>query len=114
VEVQAKNETALMAAIATRPISLSVDASSNGWQLYAGGVYTAACKCNKLSCLDHAVGGVGYGTDAASGEDFWIVRNSWSKSWGEEGYIRIAKGAKYGPEGQCGIIQDNQWAEVSN
>ena len=78
MEVQAKNETALMAAIATRPISLSVDASSNGWQLYAGGVYTAACKCNKLSCLDHAVGGVGYGTDAASGEDFWIVRNSWS------------------------------------
>ena len=114
VEVAAKNETALMAALATLPISLSVDASSNGWQLYAGGVYTSACKCNKLACLDHAVGGVGFGTDTKTGEDFWIVRNSWSASWGEDGYIRIARGAKYGPEGQCGILQDNQWAEVSN
>ena len=43
VEVVAKNETALEAALATLPISLSVDASSNGWQLYAGGVYTARC-----------------------------------------------------------------------
>ena len=100
VEVEAKNETALLAAIASVPLSLSVDASSNGWQLYAGGVYTAACKCNKLSCLDHAVGGVGYGTDPKSG-DYYIVRNSWSAGWGENGYIRLARGDKYGPEGQC-------------
>jgi hypothetical protein len=102
VEVATKNETALLAAIASVPLSLSVDASSNGWQLYAGGVYTAACKCNKLACLDHAVGGVGYGTDPKSG-DFYIVRNSWSAGWGENGYIRLARGDKYGPEGQVSM-----------
>ena len=34
---------------------------------------------------------VGYGTDAASGLDYWLVRNSWSAAWGEAGYIRIKR-----------------------
>ena len=41
-------------------------------------------------------------------------RNSWAASWGEQGYIRLARGSAYGPEGQCGVQQDSQWATVSN
>lgn len=113
IEVEARNETALMAALAYTPLSMSVDASSNGWQLYAGGVYTAKCKCDTLSCLDHAVGGVGYGTDSASGFDFWNIRNSWGADWGENGYIRLARGTAYLPGGQCGALLDNQYATTS-
>ena len=75
IEVPKEDETALMTAIAGQPISLSVDASSNAWQNYGGGVYDGACVCKSDSCLDHGVGGVGYGTDATKG-DYYIVKNS--------------------------------------
>jgi len=48
--------------------------------------------------MDHAVAAVGHGTEG--GKDYYIVRNSWTSSWGDEGYIKIA--AVEG-KGICGI-----------
>ena len=50
------------------------------------------------SGINHAVTLVGYGSDSATGLDYWIVKNSWGKSWGESGYFRIRRG-----NGTCGI-----------
>jgi len=41
--------------------------------------------------IDHATTLVGSGTD--NGVEYWKVRNSWGKSWGEAGYYRVKKDA---------------------
>ncbi len=49
--------------------------------------------CNTDPCYmgngtNHGVSLVGWGNDEISG-DYWILRNSWGSSWGENGYMKI-------------------------
>ena len=53
--------------------------------------------------LDHGVLIVGYGTDRIQGLDYWIVKNSWSPQWGEDGYVRILRNYDKSESGMCGI-----------
>jgi len=54
---------------------------------YRGGtVYTKPSKGKNQG--GHAVAVIGYGT--LSGKPYWILANSWGKSWGEGGYGKIA------------------------
>jgi C1A family cysteine protease len=109
VDVATNSEAALEAAIAQQPVSVAVEADQNSFQLYSGGVMTAACGAN----LDHGVLAVGYGTDSASGNEFWKVKNSWGADWGMAGYILLGKGKTYnGGAGQCGILSDPSYPVV--
>jgi len=99
-DVPSGSDTALMTAIAQQPVSIAVEADQASFQSYVSGVMTAACGSN----LDHGVLAVGYGTDA--GQDYYKVKNSWGTSWGDKGYIRLGRGAKFGANGQCGILMD--------
>jgi C1A family cysteine protease len=88
VEVETGNETLLMQALAhVGPLAIAVDASSDTFQNYHGGVYNDPACSTKIN---HAVVLVGYGIDHIGGE-YWLVRNSWGPSYGENGYIRIAR-----------------------
>ena len=58
---------------------------------YHGGVFSG-CPYDQNIQLNHAVQLVGYGSDfsPAGVVDYWLVRNSWGESWGENGYIRFS------------------------
>jgi len=77
------NEANLVTALNDRPISVAVDATP--FQSYSGGILDT---CHRFYRLNHAVFAVGYGSDA--GGDYFIIKNSWGASWGEDGYIRLA------------------------
>jgi len=86
------------AAVAQQPISVSIEADTFSFQSYKSGVYNHADKCG--TTLDHAVIAVGYGTDSVGG-DYYLIRNSWGASWGEDGYIRFAVTGD--DAGMCGV-----------
>src|SRR5690348_16767056 len=65
-----------------QPISVAIYADT--LQNYMGGVFRGDAFTGFTgSNTDHAVTVVGYGHDATSGLDYWIVKNSWGTDWGE-------------------------------
>lgn len=88
--VSTGNECKLMEAVAkVGPVAVAIDASQPSFQFYKGGVYYEP-KCAS-GRMDHGVLVVGYGTDADSGAEYWLVKNTWGTGWGEDGYIRMAR-----------------------
>lgn len=89
VDVAPGNETALLEAVAARPVSVAIEADQSVFQLYKSGVLSDT-RCG--DAVDHGVVVVGYGHDAASGLDYWRIKNSWGTAWGEAGFGRLERG----------------------
>jgi cathepsin L len=123
------NYRAVLEAVAfIGPLAISVDASQ--WHLYESGVFDG---CNVTNPdIDHGVQLVGYGT-TEKGVNFWIIRNSWTPDFGEDGFIRVLRdnppvcgldvtpldgtGCPGGPMnvtvcGMCGVVYDASYPLV--
>jgi len=87
---------ALVRAAAAMPLSVCVNAQN--WDDYVGGVLTAdACGGSGIDDIDHCVQLVGFNATAG----YWILRNSWSADWGDDGFIYL----EFGPN-TCGIANE--------
>jgi C1A family cysteine protease len=84
----------LASAVAQQPVSIAIQANQLAFQTYKSGVLTGTCGQK----LDHGVLAVGYGNEG--GVDYWLVKNSWGPTWGEEGYIKIEKSSA----DKCGVL----------
>eukprot|EP00656_Telonema_subtile_P021947 TRINITY_DN2298_c0_g1_i3.p1 TRINITY_DN2298_c0_g1~~TRINITY_DN2298_c0_g1_i3.p1 ORF type:complete len:369 (-),score=62.45 TRINITY_DN2298_c0_g1_i3:72-1178(-) len=91
-----ENDPLLKAVATLGPLAISVAAGD--WHDYEEGVYDGGNATNPE--LDHLVQLVGYGADGD--KLYWLVRNSWTPEWGENGYIRL-KRTPPGEDPPCGV-----------
>ena len=77
---------------------LAIALNADPLQYYSSGIINLTARQCDPDGMNHAVTLVGYGTD--NNTPYWLVRNSWGKSWGEKGYFRVYRGS-----GVCGINQ---------
>ena len=94
--VTANSSSALMASIEAGPTSVAIEADKMCFQYYHSGIMNnSACGTN----LDHGVLAVGYGSE--NGQNYYLVKNSWNTTWGDQGYIKLANNGD--GSGICGI-----------
>jgi len=95
--VPTHDEKVLQQAVTIAPVVVLIEADQRVFQFYQSGIIP------QKSCgasIDHAVQLVGYGDE--NGKQYWLVRNSWGASWGEDGYVKLERGV--GGSGTCGIL----------
>jgi len=97
-DVEPSNQLALKEAVAFGPVSVAIEADQRIFQSYSSGVITSETCGTEL---DHGVLIVGYGTE--NGVDYWLVKNSWSTSWGDQGYVKIERSDSKSDPGICGV-----------
>jgi len=106
--VPSNNAQATMFALTTKgPLIVAVDAKL--WSFYGGGVFNS---CPKDATINHAVVLIGYGhaekaghsgTEEETGKPYWLIRNSWGRDWGLNGYIQLGRSTHHNGDKFCGM-----------
>ncbi|CAH0561395.1 unnamed protein product [Brassicogethes aeneus] len=78
-------------------IGVSISVTDNLKQYQGNILHDPVC----TNHTNHAVALVGYGTE--DGEDYWLLKNTWGKNWGEDGYFKLPRNS----DNNCGIAM---WA----
>lgn len=103
VSLSPSDENNMLIDIPLTPLSVAVAATY--WQTYESGVVTSSDGCgpNAQYPINHNVQVVGFNAE----ENYYIVRNSWGTSWGNDGFIYVEAGADV-----CGIAEETAVVET--
>ncbi|KAH8283075.1 hypothetical protein KR054_012020 [Drosophila jambulina] len=80
------------------PVVANIDSLHESFLHYSSGIYHEPDCRFDMANLTSAVLVVGFGTDSNYG-DYWILKTSQGKNWGENGYMRLARNAG----NMCGV-----------
>lgn len=108
-DVTSKDQLSLKNAVFQQPVSVAIEADTRYFQSYSGGVLDSSSCGTKL---DHGVLVVGYGEE--KGNKYWLVKNSWGSSWGENGYVKILRSDSTNDAGICGIAMQPSFPIVTS
>jgi C1A family cysteine protease len=103
VDVPPGNVKALLSAIALQPVSIAVQANQFAFQFYKNGVIDDDT-CGQHGDIDHGVLAVGYATDLETQTPYWLVKNSWGPTWGDNGYLKMSRNST-NEFGMCAILK---------
>ena len=80
----------MKANVRRQPLAGALAVNNKYIHSYKSGIVEARyCGIDKYDSLNHAVLIVGYGTDEATGFEYWLVKNSWGTTWGDNGYFKL-------------------------
>jgi KDEL-tailed cysteine endopeptidase len=106
-DVKPNDQISLKGAVSKQPVAIALSADTKVFQLYKSGVLTST---DCYTSLDHGVLISGYGEE--NGLKYWLVKNSWGTTWGDEGYIKILRSESTNDPGICGIAMMPSFPKV--
>jgi C1A family cysteine protease len=94
-DVRSGNQNEFKAALRLGPVGVAF-AASDTFMYYSDGIYDADCDPRGVN---HGMVAIGYGTE--NGFGYALVRNSWGRGWGEQGYVRVRMETSDDAGGKC-------------
>ncbi|KAH0453777.1 hypothetical protein IEQ34_018101 [Dendrobium chrysotoxum] len=78
-----------------RPVTVGMEVVPD-FRFYKKGVFSSDTCSSSPDDLNHAVLVIGYGVE--EGIPYWLIKNSWGKRWGDNGFFKIELG-----KNMCGV-----------
>lgn len=113
------DEQFILDGLQTGVVGGAVYCDENLWYSYSSGIMTYdRCKprdenSKAITEINHAIQIVGHGIEVYTKTRYWIIANTWSTMWGENGYIKLERVDKNDASKKLGTCNINEYIVYS-